>query len=98
MKAPAARPPSQDTVLPARPAPRARPPTAATTKIATGCVGGVAPASNRASPLWSWSMIPPRSAYYGGDVAAPVFSAVVGGALRLMGVAPDATTIPHWNR
>jgi cell division protein FtsI (penicillin-binding protein 3) len=30
--------------------------------------------------------------YYGGDVAAPVFSAVIGGALRLMGVAPDAGT------
>jgi len=27
--------------------------------------------------------------YYGGDVAAPVFSAVMSGALRLMGVAPD---------
>ena len=27
--------------------------------------------------------------YYGGDVAAPVFSAVMSGALRLMSVAPD---------
>jgi cell division protein FtsI (penicillin-binding protein 3) len=27
--------------------------------------------------------------YYGGDVAAPVFSAVTSGALRLMSVAPD---------
>jgi len=27
--------------------------------------------------------------YYGGDVAAPVFAAVMSGALRLMGVAPD---------
>ncbi len=34
-------------------------------------------------------MIPPGQ-YYGGDISAPVFSAVVGGALRLMGVAPDA--------
>ena len=34
-------------------------------------------------------MIRPQACYYGGDVAAPVFSAVVGGALRLMGVAPD---------
>ncbi len=32
----------------------------------------------------------PRGAlYYGGDVAAPVFSAVTSGALRLMSVAPD---------
>lgn len=32
---------------------------------------------------------PSGSLYYGGDVAAPVFSAVMSGALRLMGVAPD---------
>jgi cell division protein FtsI (penicillin-binding protein 3) len=28
--------------------------------------------------------------YYGGEVAAPVFSSVMAGALRLMGIAPDA--------
>ncbi len=33
---------------------------------------------------------PAAGQYYGGVVAAPVFSEVVGGALRLMGVAPDA--------
>ena len=33
---------------------------------------------------------PSAGQYYGGVVAAPVFSEVVGGALRLMGVAPDA--------
>ena len=27
--------------------------------------------------------------YYGGEIAAPVFSRVVGGALRLLNVAPD---------
>jgi cell division protein FtsI (penicillin-binding protein 3) len=32
---------------------------------------------------------PTGSLYYAGDVAAPVFSAVMSGALRLMGVAPD---------
>ncbi|MDH4259453.1 MAG: penicillin-binding transpeptidase domain-containing protein [Gammaproteobacteria bacterium] len=32
---------------------------------------------------------PSGSQYYGGDVAAPVFSAVMSGALRLMSVAPD---------
>ncbi len=32
--------------------------------------------------------------YCGGDVAAPVFSAVVGGALRLLGVPPDASMVP----
>jgi cell division protein FtsI (penicillin-binding protein 3) len=33
---------------------------------------------------------PGAGKYYGGDVAAPVFSGVVGGALRLLAVAPDA--------
>ena len=39
--------------------------------------------------------------YYGGDVAAPVFSNVMAGALRLLGVPPDgldtvpATTLVH---
>jgi cell division protein FtsI (penicillin-binding protein 3) len=33
---------------------------------------------------------PGAGSYYGGDVAAPVFSKVVGGALRLLAVAPDA--------
>jgi cell division protein FtsI (penicillin-binding protein 3) len=37
---------------------------------------------------------PSGGKYFGGDVAAPVFSAVVGGALRLMGVAPDAPMRP----
>ena len=32
---------------------------------------------------------PSGSLYYGGDVAAPVFAAVMSGALRLIGVAPD---------
>jgi len=27
--------------------------------------------------------------YYGGEVAAPLFAAVVGGALRLMDIPPD---------
>jgi cell division protein FtsI (penicillin-binding protein 3) len=32
---------------------------------------------------------PQRGEYYGGDVAAPVFASVVGGALRLMDIPPD---------
>ena len=32
---------------------------------------------------------PSAGKYFGGDVAAPVFSAVTGGALRMLGVAPD---------
>jgi cell division protein FtsI (penicillin-binding protein 3) len=30
--------------------------------------------------------------YYGGEVAAPVFSKVMAGALRMMGVPPDDVT------
>jgi cell division protein FtsI (penicillin-binding protein 3) len=32
---------------------------------------------------------PSSGKYYGGDVAAPVFSSVMSGALRLMAVPPD---------
>jgi cell division protein FtsI (penicillin-binding protein 3) len=32
---------------------------------------------------------PSAGKHHGGEVAAPVFSAVLGGALRLMGVPPD---------
>ncbi|MEY4763107.1 MAG: hypothetical protein RLZZ200_2963 [Pseudomonadota bacterium] len=54
-----------------------------------GVFGGVAPASN---PRLAAVVIiddPSAGRYYGGDVAAPVFSAVVGGSLRLMGIKPD---------
>ena len=37
---------------------------------------------------------PSAGKYYGGDVAAPVFAAVLGGALRLLGVPPDASAHP----
>ncbi|GMU69681.1 MAG: penicillin-binding protein 2 [Steroidobacteraceae bacterium] len=52
--------------------------------------GGVAPATQ---PRLAAVVIidePGAGRYYAGDVAAPVFSRVVGGALRLMAVAPDA--------
>jgi cell division protein FtsI (penicillin-binding protein 3) len=54
-----------------------------------GVFAGVAPAS--APRLAAVVVIddPGGGQYYGGDVAAPVFSAVVGGALRLLGVPPD---------
>jgi cell division protein FtsI (penicillin-binding protein 3) len=32
--------------------------------------------------------------YHGGDVAAPVFGKVVGGAMRLLNIAPDALPQP----
>ncbi len=52
--------------------------------------GGIAPANN---PRLAAVVIidePGAGKYYGGDVAAPVFSGVVGGALRLLAVPPDA--------
>ena len=33
---------------------------------------------------------PQGGVYYGGDVAAPVFSAVASGALRILAVPPDS--------
>ncbi len=51
--------------------------------------GGVAPAT---SPRLAAVVVidePSAGKYMGGDVAAPVFSAVVGHALRLLAVAPD---------
>ncbi len=37
---------------------------------------------------------PSNGIYYGGDVAAPVFSKVMAGALRTLGIAPDAPSVP----
>jgi cell division protein FtsI (penicillin-binding protein 3) len=57
-----------------------------------GVFGGVAPASRPRLAAVVVIDEPAAGRYYGGDIAAPVFSTVVGGALRLMGVAPDATS------
>ncbi len=51
--------------------------------------GGVVPASAPRLAVVVMVDQPEGSIYYGGDVAAPVFSAVTSGALRLMSVAPD---------
>jgi cell division protein FtsI (penicillin-binding protein 3) len=51
--------------------------------------GGVVPASN---PRLAAVVIidePSAGAYYGGDVAAPVFASVMSGALRLLAIPPD---------
>jgi cell division protein FtsI (penicillin-binding protein 3) len=56
----------------------------------TAVFGGVAPASNPRLAAVIVVDDPSAGKYYAGDVAAPVFSAVVGGALRLLAVAPDA--------
>ena len=51
---------------------------------------GFAPVSNPRIVVAVMVDEPTAGQYYGGAVAAPVFSEVVGGALRLLGVAPDA--------
>jgi cell division protein FtsI (penicillin-binding protein 3) len=51
--------------------------------------GGVAPVSNPRLAAVVFIDEPTSGKYHGGDVAAPVFSAIVGGALRLMGIPPD---------
>ena len=38
---------------------------------------------------------PNNGVYYGGDVAAPVFSQVVQQTLRMLGVAPDLDVKPQ---
>jgi cell division protein FtsI (penicillin-binding protein 3) len=52
--------------------------------------GGVAPATKPRLAAVVLVDEPGAGLYYGGDIAAPVFSRVVGGALRLLAVAPDA--------
>jgi cell division protein FtsI (penicillin-binding protein 3) len=51
---------------------------------------GFAPVSNPRLVVAVMIDEPEASSYYGGDVAAPVFSAVMGGALRMLGVPTDA--------
>ncbi|HLK70550.1 MAG TPA: penicillin-binding transpeptidase domain-containing protein, partial [Steroidobacteraceae bacterium] len=60
----------------------------------TSVFAGIAPAS--APRLAAVVVIddPAAGQHMGGDVSAPVFSAVVGGALRLLGVAPDDLGAP----
>jgi cell division protein FtsI (penicillin-binding protein 3) len=52
--------------------------------------GGVAPASNPRLAAVVVMDEPSTGIYYGGEVSAPVFGKVMGGALRLLGVPPDA--------
>jgi cell division protein FtsI (penicillin-binding protein 3) len=52
--------------------------------------GGVAPATNPRLAALVVIDDPSAGQHQGGAVSAPVFSAIVGGALRLLAVAPDA--------
>ena len=53
---------------------------------------GMAPASNPRLIVAVMLDEPSAGQYYGGRVAAPVFSQVMAGSLRILGVAPDAPT------
>ena len=55
---------------------------------------GLAPASDPRLVIAVMLDEPSAGRYYGGAVAAPVFSAVMGGALRMLGVPPDAPLKP----
>ncbi len=53
---------------------------------------GFAPASDPRLVVAVMLDEPGGKAYFGGEVAAPVFSAVMAGALRVLGIEPDAST------
>ncbi|MDN3517408.1 penicillin-binding protein 2 [Aquisalimonas lutea] len=55
---------------------------------------GMAPASDPELVMTVMLDEPSGDAYYGGQVAAPVFSEVMGGALRLLNVPPDGLQRP----
>jgi cell division protein FtsI (penicillin-binding protein 3) len=55
---------------------------------------GLAPASDPKLVIAVMLDEPSAGQYYGGVVAAPVFSAVMGGALHMLGVPPDAPLEP----
>ena len=55
-----------------------------------GSFVGFAPVSNPRIVVAVMIDEPSNGVHYGGDVAAPVFSAVVGGALRTLNVEPDS--------
>ena len=55
---------------------------------------GFAPVSNPRLVVAVMIDEPSDGRYYGGDVSGPVFSAVMGSALRALGVAPDAPMKP----
>ena len=56
----------------------------------TSVFAGLAPASDPRIVVVVVIDDPGGTVYYGGDVAAPVFSRIVTGALRTLAVSPDA--------
>jgi cell division protein FtsI (penicillin-binding protein 3) len=58
---------------------------------------GMAPASDPKLVMVVMIDDPSAGEYYGGSVAAPVFSSVMSGALRLLNISPDQeSTMPTW--
>jgi len=55
----------------------------------TAVFAGVAPVSRPRLAVVVIVDEPRAGAYYGGDVAAPVFSGIVAGAMRILAIAPD---------
>ena len=55
---------------------------------------GFAPASQPRLVVVVMIDEPQGTAYYGGDIAAPVFANIVSGALRVLAVPPDALPAP----
>lgn len=55
---------------------------------------GFAPATNPRLVMIVMVDEPSRGGHFGGDIAAPVFSKVMAGALRLLNIPPDAPEIP----
>ncbi|WP_428100911.1 peptidoglycan D,D-transpeptidase FtsI family protein [Candidatus Rariloculus sp.] len=60
----------------------------------TAIFGGIAPATDPRLVVVVVIDEPRSGAYYGGQVAAPVFARIVQGALRQLAVAPDALAEP----
>jgi len=60
----------------------------------TSVFAGLAPVSNPRLAAVVVIDEPTAGKFMGGDVSAPVFSAVIGGALRLLAVAPDEPATP----
>jgi cell division protein FtsI (penicillin-binding protein 3) len=59
-----------------------------------GLFAGIAPSSRPRLAMVVVIDEPTGGEYYGGVVAAPVFSSVMEGALRLLNIAPDDSTTP----
>ncbi|MPN48263.1 putative peptidoglycan D,D-transpeptidase PenA [bioreactor metagenome] len=51
---------------------------------------GIAPISDPRLVVAVMIDEPSAGSHYGGDVAGPAFSQIMGGALRTLGIAPDA--------